>query len=210
MIVLGWIMLMASIGMAHGYETELLCENCASHSSNFGTIVCLSLLAFLCFSRHYYKKLEKDLNIPEQKPQSTTTSQQQPTKVVATLTDYQINKIAEKIKKELAESVVVEVTRKIDNVEPKNIESEISYGRIPTAEEKKKERNKMTDRLRTTVLERDNYTCKNCGLSKHQEPHLCLHVDHIIPIAKGGKTHERNLQTLCWECNLKKGDKIEK
>lgn len=36
-----------------------------------------------------------------------------------------------------------------------------------------------------------------------------LHVDHIMPISKGGKTEPSNLRTLCIDCNLGKGAKIE-
>lgn len=34
-------------------------------------------------------------------------------------------------------------------------------------------------------------------------------VDHIIPVAKGGKTVPKNLRTLCNVCNLGKSDKYE-
>ena len=34
-----------------------------------------------------------------------------------------------------------------------------------------------------------------------------MSIDHIIPIAKGGKTIESNLQVLCQRCNLQKGAK---
>ena len=66
----------------------------------------------------------------------------------------------------------------------------------------------MTSKLRLKIKERDGYTCKCCGLSTTQEPHLLLEVDHIIPISKGGLTTEDNLQTLCWKCNRSKGSKI--
>ena len=94
-------------------------------------------------------------------------------------------------------------------IHPITLETNVSYGRKPTEEEKRKERNKMTKKLRAEILLRDNYTCQKCGLSRYVEPNLNLHVDHIIPIAKGGKTVKENLQTLCWRCNLSKGDKIE-
>lgn len=67
----------------------------------------------------------------------------------------------------------------------------------------------MTSKLRQTIKERDNYTCKQCGASVEQEPHLLLEIDHIIPVSKGGLTTESNLQTLCWRCNRTKGAKIQ-
>ena len=66
----------------------------------------------------------------------------------------------------------------------------------------------MTSALRKHILERDNYTCRQCGVSTHDEPHLLLEVDHIIPVSKGGMTTEDNLQTLCWRCNRTKGAKL--
>lgn len=35
-----------------------------------------------------------------------------------------------------------------------------------------------------------------------------IHIDHIIPIARGGHTNPSNLQLLCPTCNLSKGIKI--
>lgn len=66
----------------------------------------------------------------------------------------------------------------------------------------------MTSTLREKIKKRDNYTCKNCGISIEKEPNLLLEIDHIIPLAKNGQTIEDNLQTLCWKCNRKKGSKI--
>lgn len=66
----------------------------------------------------------------------------------------------------------------------------------------------MTARLRDYIKGRDSYTCKQCSISVHAEPHLLLEVDHIIPISKGGLSTEENLQTLCWRCNRTKSNKI--
>ena len=71
----------------------------------------------------------------------------------------------------------------------------------------KEQRALLTGKMRKAIKERDNYTCKNCGNSIHNEPNLLLEVDHIIPIKKGGLTEEKNLQTLCWRCNRHKGSK---
>lgn len=66
----------------------------------------------------------------------------------------------------------------------------------------------MTSRLRQQIKERDNYTCRQCGISTMQEPHLLLEIDHIVPVAAGGLTEVENLQTLCWKCNRTKGAKV--
>lgn len=66
----------------------------------------------------------------------------------------------------------------------------------------------MTSKLRQRIKERDGFICKQCGASVQQEPNLLLEIDHIIPVSKGGLTTEDNLQTLCWRCNRKKGNKI--
>jgi 5-methylcytosine-specific restriction endonuclease McrA len=33
-------------------------------------------------------------------------------------------------------------------------------------------------------------------------------MDHIVPVSKGGKTEESNLQTLCRRCNRTKARKL--
>ena len=68
------------------------------------------------------------------------------------------------------------------------------------------ERAKMSDSLRYNVLKRDNFRCQICGAT--QADGVKLHVDHIIPVSKGGKTHLTNLQTLCERCNIGKSNKI--
>lgn len=66
----------------------------------------------------------------------------------------------------------------------------------------------MTSKLREFIKQRDSYTCQNCGISTRDEANLLLEIDHVIPLAKGGKSTEENLQTLCWKCNRTKGAKI--
>lgn len=60
--------------------------------------------------------------------------------------------------------------------------------------------------LRYKVLMRDNLTCLCCGKSRVTDPRTKLHIDHIVPFSKGGKSTLENLQTLCEECNLGKSD----
>ncbi len=68
----------------------------------------------------------------------------------------------------------------------------------------KNQRKLMTKKLRKKIMERDNYTCQLCG--KYMPDEVGLHVDHIIPISKGGKTISSNLQVLCSKCNGKKSN----
>lgn len=66
------------------------------------------------------------------------------------------------------------------------------------------ERGKVSNKLRFSIYNRDGYRCQCCG-----KPGTIafLEIDHIKPIAKGGKTEYNNLQTLCRNCNKEKGDK---
>lgn len=67
------------------------------------------------------------------------------------------------------------------------------------------QRKLMTPLLRKKIMERDRYTCQNCG--KYMPDEVGLHIDHIIPIAKGGKSVASNLRVLCSKCNGSKGAK---
>ena len=64
----------------------------------------------------------------------------------------------------------------------------------------------ISDKLRYTVLKRDNFKCCACGASPAKDPSVELHIDHIIPWSKGGETTLENLQTLCSKCNIGKSD----
>lgn len=61
--------------------------------------------------------------------------------------------------------------------------------------------------LRYKVLSRDKFKCVRCGASPATDPTCRLHIDHIVPFSKGGKTVLENLQTLCENCNLGKGNR---
>lgn len=65
------------------------------------------------------------------------------------------------------------------------------------------ERGRVSNHVRFEVYERDGNRCCKCGSTAH------LEIDHIIPISKGGTSDLNNLQTLCHDCNAKKGNRIE-
>ena len=70
---------------------------------------------------------------------------------------------------------------------------------------------KRRERLQTTLTPEETENIRSiyeeCQRISHQTgiPH---HVDHIIPLAKGGHHHPSNLQILSATENLKKGTKI--
>ena len=70
----------------------------------------------------------------------------------------------------------------------------------------KNQRKLMTKALRQKIMIRDNYTCQICG--KYMPDEIGLHIDHIIPVSKGGKTIESNLQVLCSKCNGRKSNRF--
>ena len=61
-------------------------------------------------------------------------------------------------------------------------------------------------RIRFKVMQRDDFQCQICGASPAMQAGVLLHVDHIVPVAKGGQATMDNLQTLCQKCNLGKSD----
>jgi 5-methylcytosine-specific restriction endonuclease McrA len=57
--------------------------------------------------------------------------------------------------------------------------------------------------IRATVWARDRACC--CGPYCIDAPPLRLevaHIDHIVPLAKGGTNHLDNLRTLCRRCHV--------
>lgn len=75
-----------------------------------------------------------------------------------------------------------------------------AYDRIERADTARRER--IPDDIRMFVWQRDEGKCVRCSSNER------LEFDHIIPIAKGGSTTERNIQLLCEPCNRAKGAQI--
>lgn len=106
--------------------------------------------------------------------------------------------------------VVIEVKRVKFNyeqiVERYGQLSEIDFSCTLNEYHSKNQRRLMTKELKDKIKERDDYTCQICG--KYMPDEVGLHIDHIIPISKGGKSIPSNLQVLCSKCNGSKSNKL--
>jgi 5-methylcytosine-specific restriction endonuclease McrA len=62
------------------------------------------------------------------------------------------------------------------------------------------------------ILERDQYTCRYCGLDGKAsfENALVMSVDFIVPRARKGKKDPANLVACCRPCNTIKGTRVYK
>lgn len=102
---------------------------------------------------------------------------------------------------------------KVNKTPEKTIDTEIDS--ITFAEKSKKANVKnegkrdIPDGIRYDVLRRNNFKCVICGDHPATNPKCKLHVDHIKPFSKGGKTKIENLRTLCSRCNIGKSDKSD-
>jgi hypothetical protein len=71
-----------------------------------------------------------------------------------------------------------------------------------TAGEQDKPDRYISAQVRIAVWRRDQGKCVECGSQER------LEYDHIIPVAKGGSSTERNVQLLCEKCNRDKAAQV--
>lgn len=79
-----------------------------------------------------------------------------------------------------------------------------------------KSRKSLKSYTRKLIFEKDNFTCKICGIKPNIIPEnytgtqtiiigkVWLELDHIVSFKNGGKCDANNFQTLCNVCNSKK------
>ena len=92
------------------------------------------------------------------------------------------------------------------NVEQEQTETQIIEEKKTMSSEKRRD---ISLGLRYRVLSRDRFKCVKCGNSPSTDMNCKLHIDHIIPFSKGGLTTFDNLQILCSNCNLGKGNRYD-
>lgn len=88
-------------------------------------------------------------------------------------------------------------------------------GRIYAAERRARELGAFVEHVDPVVVfERDNYVCQGCGIpcpmeAKWPRLNAATH-DHIVALANGGEHSYANAQTLCFGCNVSKGNRPNK
>ena len=60
--------------------------------------------------------------------------------------------------------------------------------------------------MKILVLSAYGFKCRYCGCALSSDS---THIDHAIPLSRGGSTTIANLRAACSKCNLEKGDKTE-
>lgn len=120
------------------------------------------------------------------------------------LTRGRIHRVVDDKKESFDLNEIIDVLKSIDS--SKLIDGRRFYSREVWKSIERVERAKVSKELRQEIFERDGYTCVNCGSTEKES----LEIDHIMPISKGGKTEPSNLQTLCRNCNIRKGNDIDR
>ena len=59
-------------------------------------------------------------------------------------------------------------------------------------------------RWRGTLLLEQGFACALCGETITA---AVAHVDHVVPVSKGGGSEKANLQATCPSCNMRKGNR---
>jgi len=71
---------------------------------------------------------------------------------------------------------------------------------------------RISPQLRTEILERNGFTCQQCGAGPgdpdpfNPNRKVRLHIDHVVPVSQGGTDDKDNLRVLCSACNQGKSN----
>lgn len=75
--------------------------------------------------------------------------------------------------------------------------------KLPNYDSKISKKYYIPKKIRRLVLERDDYTCKECNKNFRNNSKL-LHIHHIIPRRNGGTNKLENLISYCYVCHKRK------
>lgn len=67
----------------------------------------------------------------------------------------------------------------------------------------------VDDRDLRRLMLRQMSKCNHCGVYLDKNIARFVHLDHIVPLSRGGTHSVGNLQYLCQSCNVRKLDRLE-
>lgn len=109
-----------------------------------------------------------------------------------------VNNDVSEIDKDTMKNIILHITLSYLNILEGNIrKNNRSYGRLTP-----------NQKIRNIIYKKYDLTCCKCGHKNGEGKDIPLHIDHIIPISKGGTNTIENYQLLCNSCNSKKGVNI--
>jgi hypothetical protein len=82
----------------------------------------------------------------------------------------------------------------------------VAEGATETRERRRIDSRYIPREVMLKVVRRDGQMCQIC---RKNVPDNDLHLDHIIPISRGGTSTVENIRVLCSECNRKKSDSLD-
>lgn len=65
----------------------------------------------------------------------------------------------------------------------------------------------VTEALRRQVTARAENRCEYCGMGQEGQEAM-FHVDHVLPVTRGGPTELDNLALACVSCSLRKAARV--
>ena len=71
-------------------------------------------------------------------------------------------------------------------------------------------RQPLSREVKAAVWQRDSGRCRHCGVTDAEataRTGVHLHYDHIVPFSRNGTDTVNNIQLLCEDCNLGKGNR---
>lgn len=115
------------------------------------------------------------------------------------------NKRARERRAEKARLEGRELGRRVMTVEEKR-EKKAIYRKNRRYAERNAE-GKLSVGIRGKLLELQKGCCTICKNKLVLTGERKYHLDHIVPIARGGTNYDENIQLLCFDCNVSKSDK---
>lgn len=92
-----------------------------------------------------------------------------------------------------------------ENMDPEKWNTKLAYMRVKNQERRDYSIGKLSLNIKETLYSKQNGLCNGCFKQLEQ-----YHIDHIVPLVRGGANTDDNVQLLCATCNLSKGSKTMK